>query len=429
VLDAELRQRRQGAPAPRAPARGGRGVRYRWVVLGVGVAGTMVVGALRQGLPALGPVLRDEFALSVAQVGFVFGALAVGMTVALVPFGALADRLGERLVLAGGLTATAVSVALAAVADSFGLLLAGLFLMGVFGASATGASGRAVMGWFSRRERGLALGVRQTAIPLGGALTALTLPALAVASGLEAALLALAAFTLAAAVLAAVLMRDPPAPPANRPVVEAPPPMRDARIWRLGLGSGLLVMAQAAVIGFVVLYLADDRGLTVTDAALVLAAIQLGAAGSRIWIGVRSDRLERRIVPMRHTALAGAALLAAAAALTDAPGWVVLPLLVAGGVAISSWNGLAFTAAAEMSGRARAGTAMSLQNTLVSVLSAVTAPLFGALVDATSYQAAYLVVAAAPVAGWWVLRPLEGEEDRRAHARATRLAYADRLGT
>jgi sugar phosphate permease len=404
-------------------------VPYRWIVLAVGVAGTMVVGALRQGLPALGPAVRDAFALSVSEVGLVFGALAVGMTIALVPFGALADRLGERLVLAAGLTATAGAVGLAALAGSFGLLLAGLFLMGAFGASATGASGRAVMGWFSRRERGLALGIRQTAIPLGGALAALTLPAIAIASGLDAALLALAGFTLAAAVLSALLMRDPPPPPANRPVVEAPPPMRDARIWRLGLGSGLLVMAQAAVIGFVVLFLADERGLAVTDAALVLAAIQIGAAGSRIWIGIRSDRLERRIVPMRHTALAGAVLLAAAAALSDAPGWVVLPLLVAAGVAISSWNGLAFTAAAEMSGRARAGTAMSLQNTLVSVLSAATAPLFGLLVDATSYQAAYLAVAVAPVAGWWVLRPLEGEEDRRADARATRLAYAERLGT
>jgi MFS family permease len=89
---------------------------------------------------------------------------------------------------------------------------------------------------------------------------------------------------------------------------------------------------------------------------------------------------------------------------------------------MSSWNGLAFTAAAEMAGRARAGTAMSLQNTVVSVLGAAASPLFGLLVDASSYRTAYLTIAVAPVIGWWVLRPLENDEEERADARRERLA-------
>jgi MFS family permease len=89
---------------------------------------------------------------------------------------------------------------------------------------------------------------------------------------------------------------------------------------------------------------------------------------------------------------------------------------------MSSWNGLSFTVAAEIAGRARAGTAMSLQNTLVSILGAVASPLFGALAGATSFATAYLIIAAAPVAGWWVLRPLEDDEEERAEARRKRLA-------
>jgi MFS family permease len=104
------------------------------------------------------------------------------------------------------------------------------------------------------------------------------------------------------------------------------------------------------------------------------------------------------------------------------PGVVLYPLLVGGGIVVSSWNGLAFTAAAEMAGRARAGTAMSLQNTLVAILGVIAAPLFGIVVEATSWQTGYLFLALAPVAGWWVLRPLEGEEDDRAEARERRLA-------
>ena len=393
---------------------------YRWVVLAVGCLGTAVVGVLRQGLPALGPEFRDTFGLTLGEVGFVFGALATGMTIGLVPWGVLADRTGERVVLAGGLLLTAAAMAAAALAGSFALLLVGFFFTGLFAASATGASGRAIMGWFARSERGFVLGIRQTAIPVGGALAALTLPAIAIAASLEAALLTLAAFTLVAAIGGAILMRDPPKsdPP---PGFDAPPPTRDPRIWRLGIGSGLFVMAQAAVIGFVVLFLHDEHGVGLGAAAAVLAAIQVVAAVARIVIGRVSDRRDRRIGPLRGAGIAGAALVALAALAGDAPLAILIPLLVLGGAAMSSWNGLSFTVAAEISGRARAGTAMSMQNMLVSILGALTPPLFGWLAGATSFSTAYLLIAIAPVAGWWVLRPLEGDEEDRAEARRERL--------
>ena len=41
------------------------------------------------------------------------------------------------------------------------------------------ASGRAVMAWFGPGERGLAMSIRQTAVPLGGLLGACVLPSLA----------------------------------------------------------------------------------------------------------------------------------------------------------------------------------------------------------------------------------------------------------
>jgi sugar phosphate permease len=404
-----------------ASAEAGRSGGYRWVVLAVGCVGTAVVGVLRQGMPALGPAFRDTFALSFGQVGFVFAALSVGMMAGLIPWGMLADRTGERPVLFGGLLGTAAALVVAASATTFAVLLAGLFWAGFFGGAATGASGRAIMGWFGRSERGYVLGIRQTAIPVGGALASLSLPAIALAADLGAALLAVAVFAAVAAVGGLVLMREPPAS-RTPPGFSAPPPMRDGRIWRLGFGSGLFVLTQAAVIGFVVLFLVDERDMSPGAAALVLAAIQLLSAVFRIVIGRRSDRLERRIIPLRHSGLAGAALVAVAALAAGAPLPVLIPLLVLGGAAMSSWNGLSFTAAAELAGRAKAGTAMSLQNTIVSVVGAPAAPLFGLLVDATSWRIAYLTVAVAPLLGWWVLRPLENEEEVRAAARQERLA-------
>jgi sugar phosphate permease len=395
--------------------------RYRWVILATGAVGAGSFAALRMGLPALGPAVRSAYGLSLGQVGLAFAAVAVGGMLTLVAWGALTDRIGERPVMASGLAGSALALVGAALAPSYLALLAALFAAGTLGCSATGASGRAVMGWFARSERGFALGIRQMALPLGGALASLTLPWLVDAHGLDAAFVALAGLSFTAAVASALLMRDPPpAPSLGPPMPAPPPPTRDARLWRLGAGGALLVCAQASMLGFIVLFLHDARDVSAATAAAALAAVQLIGAGMRIVAGRRSDREGLRIAPMRRMAARNAAFLAALAALATGPGALLYPLLIFAAVATMTWNGLAFTAAAEISGRARAGTAMSLQNTIISVGGALAPPAFGVLVEATSWTASFGVLAIAPLAAFLILAPLEGEEDARVAARARR---------
>jgi sugar phosphate permease len=395
--------------------------RYRWVILATGAVGAGAFSALRMGLPALAPALRAEFGLSLGEVGLAFAAVTAGGMVTLVPWGALTDRIGERPVMGSGLAGCAAALIGAALSTSYAALLVALLVAGMFGSSATGASGRAVMGWFARSERGFALGLRQMALPLGGAVASLTLPSLIDARGLDAAFVALAGLSLTAAVASVALMRDPPpVTGGRRERAAAPPPTRDLRIWRLGAGGALLVCAQASMLGFVVLFLHDARGVGAATAAAALGVLQIVGALVRIVAGRRSDREGLRIAPMRRIAARNAALLAVVGALATAPGVLLYPLLAVAAISTMSWNGLAFTAAAEISGHARAGTAMSMQNTLISVGGVLAPTAFGVLVEATSWTTAYVVLALAPLAAFAVLRPLEGDEDDRIAARALR---------
>ncbi|MBO9534865.1 MAG: MFS transporter [Solirubrobacteraceae bacterium] len=398
---------------------------YRWVVLAGAAFGAAAFSGLRMGLPSLGPAIRTEFGLSLGQVGIAFAAVALGTMLTLIPWGMLADRVGERLVLATGLIGTAGAMVWAANAGSYAAFVAALTLAGAAGAAATGASGRAVMGWFGWRERGTALGLRQMALPLGGAIGSVVLPRLAGSSGLAAAFLSLAGAMAIAALVCAVLLREPP----QRPAVIAPlpttPPLRDRRQWRLGVGSAFLVLAQGSMLGFLVLYLVDQHGVEPAAAALVLAAAQLLGAAGRVRAGRVSDREERRIAPIRRRGLMSGALLLVMAVTQlgwpASPAWFAAPLGVAAAVATMTWNGLSFTAAGEIAGRARAGTAMSLQNTIVAVGSAVGAPLFGALVDAAGWPVAYAVLALGPLMAWLVLAPLEVDESSRVRSRRERI--------
>jgi len=126
------------------------------------------ISAVQLGLPAVAPQIRDEYGLSIAETGALLAASTAGIVATLLAWGALADRIGERAVIAVGLTGAACGLALASQAGSGAALGAALVLAGAFGSSANAASGRAVVSWFGPSQRGLALGLRHMSTRLAG---------------------------------------------------------------------------------------------------------------------------------------------------------------------------------------------------------------------------------------------------------------------
>jgi sugar phosphate permease len=381
--------------------------RFRWAVLLAGSVAQASFSAFALGLPALAPALRSEFGLTLGEVGLMLAVTSLGVLAGLLPSGLATDVLGERVVVVVGLLGAAVALLGVSVVDDYGAFLALLIAAGAFGTSVNAATGRAVMTWFQPQERGLALGIRQTAIPIAGVAAAVLLPPLAAAEGVSSAFVALSAFCLVGAGLGAAILRDPPGGRPRATGQAMGSMLRHRPLWRLSIASVLVCVAQISVIGFVVLFLHDERGLSAGEAALVLAASQLLGAGMRIGLGVWSDRLGSRIVPFRRVAVVLAALLGGAAVLLDAPLPILVPaLVVATGVSMG-WNSLSFAAAAEIGGATRSGAAIGLQQTTLAAASAVVPVLFAFTVVATSWQTAFLLVAFFPLAGWWTLRSLE----------------------
>ena len=380
-------------------------LRYRWVVLGLGIAAQAAFAALLTGFPAIGPAIREEFALSLSGFGALIGAITAGATLTLVPWGLLTDRIGERISITLGLTGAAAALGVSAVGGSR-LLAAMLLVAGAFGAVANVASGRVVMGWFGFAERGTAFGLRQAAVPLGGAVAAFTLPALVAATDARAGLVGLGVGCLAAAVACAVWLREP----VRAAVVRGPGPLRDRRVYRLAGASGLLVASQAAVVGFVVLFLHEERGMAEVAAGAVLAAIQVVGVGLRIAAGRWSDRLGLRVVPLRWAAATIAVTWLVTPALLDLPLEVTVPIAVAAGAITFGWNGLSFNAAAELAAEGRSGTAIAIQQTALFASASITPPLFGWLVSATSWRVGLWALAVGPAVCWLLLRPLARSE-------------------
>jgi MFS family permease len=353
--------------------------------------------------------------LTLGETGVVLAATGIGMLFTLLAWGLVADRVDERWVIATGLTGAAVALAVASTTHTFAGVTVALVATGALGASVNAASGRAIMAWFPASELGLALGVRQTAIPIGGAVGAVLLPTLAAAGGTREAFLFLAGSCAAGAVVAAAFVRGGRGAEAEPELEEIASPLRDPRMWLLGLGTGLYLVTQIAIISFVVLFLHDERH--VHNAWIVLATIYVLATAARVGSGLISDRLGNRLGPLRVIGISLTVSTAAVAAATGAPLALLIPLFVLAGVLSMSWNGLAYAAAAEAAGTKKTGAALGFQQTLLGVVVAG-APWVIASVATHSWRAAFVVAAVAPALGVFVLSRL-GALSERARTRGT----------
>ncbi len=368
----------------------------RWTILAVGTYAQAATCAFLYGMPMLVPALRTHLGLSLVHAGLLVSAPIFGVLLTLVAWGALADRYGERVVIVSGVGACAVVVAVAASVHGLVLLAALLALGGACAASVNAASGRVVMGWFPVAERGLAMGTRQTAQPVGVALAALVLPSLAAAHGPLVALLFPAGLCALAALLVLVLVADPPRP--SRGSQASPSPYRNSWLLpRIHLASTMLVVPQFAVATFTLTYLVEQRHWDAPVAGRWVFGFQAAGAVGRIVAGVWSDRVRSRLRPMRQLAVASALLmggLALGSALSA--GWIVVVFGFAAVVTVAD-NGLAYVSVAEVAGSSWAGRALGAHNTLQNVAAIATAPMLAAVIGESRYGWAFVLTAVFPL--------------------------------
>ncbi|HKV18546.1 MAG TPA: MFS transporter [Mycobacterium sp.] len=371
----------------------------RWSMLAIALTATLFANVFINGAAFLIPTLHTERGLDLAAAGLLSAMPSFGMVITLIAWGYVVDRVGERIVLALGSALTAAAAFAAASAHTLFAVGAFLLLGGMAAASSNTASGRLVVGWFPPHQRGLVMGIRQTAQPLGVGLGALVIPRLAENYGVSAALLFPAGLCAVAAVVCALAVQDPPRPPrAEADESDLANPYRgSATLWRIHAVSVLLVAPQVVVWTFTLVWLMAERGWSAASAGLLVTSAQVLGAAGRIAAGRWSDIVSSRLRPVRIIAMAAAASMGLLA-LTD---WLNSPISVAMVIVASvitvSDNGLAFTAIAEIAGPFWSGRALGTQNTSQLLTAGVAPPLFGALIGVAGYAAAFAVCALFPL--------------------------------
>ena len=399
------------------------GTAARWSVVVVALIATLCSFVFINGIAFVIPMLETKRETNLAMAGLLASMPSFGMVLTLFAWGALLDRIGERIVLSVGSALTALAAFAAASMQSLVGVGAFLFLGGMAAASANSASGRLVTGWFPPHQRGLVMGIRQTAQPLGIALGAGVIPELA-EHGLARALMFPATLCAVAAVACAIGVVDPPRRPrsAASGADLASPYSGSKVLWRIHFSSALLMVPQCVIATFMLVWLIVDTDWSIAAAGGLVTVSQLLGAAGRVAAGRWSDRVRSRLRPIRSLAAAGAlAMLALGAADHLHSRFAETAMVIAAVITVLD-NGLASTAVAEIAGPYWSGRALGIQNTTQRLTAGIAPPLFGALIGAAGYPLAFALCGLFPLAALRLV-PVRAEPEGRSALAALRTLH------
>ncbi|HVA32895.1 MAG TPA: MFS transporter [Candidatus Baltobacteraceae bacterium] len=355
------------------------------------------------------PFLETAFHLSQTQLGLVLSVQMAGSLAMTAVAGMFTDRFGDKAVVLWTGVLMGVALIAGAAVENFSWLLAWLLLYGIGFAAVTPAGSHAIIFFFTKEQRGLAMGVRQCGIPTAGVIGSILLPAVALHFDYQWALVAAGILTIVACAAASFLYREPKELQGERisllaMIGEMLTIARDTRLVFMTLVSMALVCSQLAVMAFLTLTIAHEAAYGIELAVALFTLSQVAAIVGRIFWGWISDAAFHgsRALPLAVDCVITAGAAFAFSSFTPStPLWVAGVVVVVLGFAAEGWFGIAVLGIAEIGGEEHSGSALGISLSWVYLAGFITPMLFGALAQIYGYPFAWRGIAIVALLGIW----------------------------
>lgn len=363
---------------------------FRWVILVIAALTQLTAALASQGIGVWAPFAQQTLQLSNREIGLLAALLNCVPIASLVVVGPLLDRYGDKLPISMGMVLLSLSMVCLGSASSYGALALTMLVMGLGYTPIQPAGSKAVYHWFPARERGLAMGIRQAALPLGGACAAAVFPHMVARSGWVTAMLATASVIAFAALVHMVFFRNAPGVrPAVVPRLKLSNLFHSALFRQIAMVGAAMVGVQATIAVFWALFTHHHFGLSVSMASWQLFAVQLGGAIGRVVLSAISDRVHdgrRRMVLI--CALVTLAVLALTVSLPiGTKAWGILVCSAVIGAFSFGWYGSWVVWLSDIAGPAHVGQVLGAAMAVNQVAIASVPLAFGFFLDLAPYPA------------------------------------------
>lgn len=370
----------------------------RWSALGAGGLAHILHDGFSASMYLFFPVWQSAFGLSLTQVGLLKTCYSAAMAGLQMPAGLLAERLGERGLLAIGTVLSGAAFLTTGLAGGFLTLALCLFLVGCGGSTQHPLASSVIARSYPGRARRAALGfynftgdIGKLAFPAAAALLLTALPWRYVTAGYAAAAV-LVAFVV-------FLLLGLAAPPTGGAPADAPrAPAAPSRGWGIHDHRGFQTLSAIHMIDdssrtvFLTFlpFLLAAKGAEVHVTGLALTLVFAGGAIGKFVCALIAERagIIRTVIITELATGAGIVLLLALPLL---PTLIVLPLL---GVVLNGTSSVLYGTVSEFVAPERQARAFGLFYTLGSVAGAIGPTLYGIISDTLGLKIAFGILGA-----------------------------------
>ncbi len=395
---------------------------YRWVILMIGVLAQITFSVGYAGVAVSGVIMGEDYKFTLEQVGLVLGCMGLGVAISEMVWGILTDKLGDKAVLIAGLLLSGITFSIIAmkcvpnnnIFPDYRFLGALLVLAGAVGGSINSSSGRAVMSWFQDSERGFAMSIRQTAIPVGAAIGSVVFPFIATKYGFKQAFFTLTILCFVMSICVGVGLKgfkDEKLQNDKEDSIDTTQsPFKRFSVWKIALVGGFLTFPQMSILTFASVYLTNTYHMQMFSISILLSCIQLGGGALRLITGKLSDKYRNRRQILCTIALIAGISGIALGIMSNQNIYIVMILLILTGLSGNAWTGIAYTEIAVAAGVRYSGRALGMIGTMVFLVSFLIPYLIPYILNRFSWNGVWIIVGIASL----VTLPLMSEFSRKS---------------
>ena len=345
---------------------------------------------LRSGPSALSPILIEEFSLTHGVAGLLFSSYFFLYALLQIPSGILSDTLGPRRTIIGFTIFTVIGTVLFYLARSLGLLIAAQLLVGLGSSVFYINAIRMISSWFPQERRASAIGVLSASSGVGNFAAYMGFPlAMTYLGGWRTLYLYCAVLMAVNFVANFLIVRNSPdgvnhvQENTNTSILHSlKTVLRDRGLYPF-LASYVLLSLFWMFMMWLPQWLTDTRGISYIEVGLVSSAGTLTGIPGCILIGVISDRMRKRKLPLViFYAVSTIVLIAFILMPAGTPPSVYAVLAGVLGFTLSAWV-LLFSMVPETLPPEVAGVGMGIVNGMGTLAFSMMNPVYGYLVDVT----------------------------------------------
>ncbi|EEM88393.1 MFS transporter [Bacillus thuringiensis] len=376
---------------------------YKWVMLIVATIAQTTATLITYGVGVFALFWKEEYALTNMESGLLVSVVNVGPLFCMLFVGWLLDQYNEKILISISSFLLGSSLLLTNIVSGFNGLLFVLLLIGMFYSVSQPGGSKVILKWFPKENRGLAMGIRQAGIPIGGALAGVLIPFLTVQYNMTYAINSIACICIiGGGVLFFVFYKEPYVQEEARKGhikisfwMELKVVICKKELYPIYITGICMISLQMVLVGHFMKFLAGEQSITSIVAGTVFSVMFFSGMIGRVALAAISDVFYKgnRRIPLFIAVCAsiGLILLLVMSIHTITSG-VLYSVSALLGLFSIGWFSLFIAEVAELASEESVGITVSVALTLNQIAIIVAPVLFGYIVDEKGYMYAWLCI-------------------------------------